>query len=560
MQRKSPFPASVSPEAAKNMNSVKVGPFSCFCLMKPGSGEHAPLGEEDNFDYDDAVPYTALPDADGLAGAQENNAHDNLPCWMKGPLTPGPVPPLAPLGGGGWHLEEYFEDEMRKVRDEALHLFRSERQEGDVPSFISDFLTPFTLFNYIRPHAPIHLKKTLLRRAEREQHLTCQVGQGIELVGSMRVLGFDGQGMSIVVSEPGTMKQSVGPYLDQVEYVSLTALDLNQPNPVCASGFIQFLDFGGGFNLTHFLDPRPCIALSQVWESVFRRRTKAVILLEMPKTFQAPMNLFLQLSKHSTRNKMRFCANPEEAIDELKKFGCDEETLVQFRNYMNERRSSQSPPAWHPIIDLPFFRERLASLRLNQDTPFLSGDAHRRFREAIQEFRIRRWGPPMRPVLETSSSSSSAEASSNRYSLVQVERVIASAIGGATATSNTRDNTKVETCGIGEAVVAPNLSATEPTSLSETSGTRQRPSLSCDTELKPLEGEWGRTMSGSEFTPCGGPSQKLSRLNLDHKKPTAIDAKRASATAARDGCATGIARMCQRAICCADVSRKPRVA
>jgi hypothetical protein len=350
------------------------------------------------------------------------------------------------------------------------------------------------------------------------------------------------------------MNQSIGPYLDQVEYVSLTALDLNKPNPLSASGFVQFVDFGGGVNITHFLDPRPCIALSQVWESVFRRRTKAVILVEMPKTFQAPLNLFLQLSKHSTRNKMRFCANPEEAVAELRKLGCDEATLAQFRIYMRERRSSGSQPTWHPIIDLPFFRERLADLKLSQDTAVLTPDFHRRFREVIQEFRIHKWGCPMRPVLDIS-----AEAPSNG-AFSQVAQDVAPAVGSTTAISDTKDRSTIQTHATGTVEVNPTLSMSVPT---------QQRQISSPKDLKPrmaLPVEEEKPIS-KEITPGGGsskpkvvPSVTPSLPSSDKTKPATIDAKKAPKAADRKGCAAGIARILQRVVCCKDVSSKPQAA
>jgi len=251
---------------------------------------------------------------------------------------------------------------------------------------------------------------------------------------------------------------------------------------------------------------------------------------------------------------MRFCATPEEAIAELKKFGCDEDTLANFRNYMRERRSLQSPPKWHPIVDLPFFRERMASLDLNQDTPFLSGDAHRRFREVIQEFRIHKWGCPMRPVLEASSSLSSAVASSNSNPLAQVEHAIASAIVGATATSNDRDST---THNIAEVVTAPKKNALEPHA---PRAILQLPPGSCNpcaTSPNPPVPERGSNMPdlSAELAPCGG-TRGRSQEKSEQKITATTSAQRASASAHRNGCVTGIARMLQRVICCADVSRK----
>jgi hypothetical protein len=350
------------------------------------------------------------------------------------------------------------------------------------------------------------------------------------------------------------MKQPVAKYLDQVEYVCWTAMDLNMPAPTCANGFVQLLDFGGGFNFSHFLDPRPCIALAQMWESQFRRRTKAFLIVEMPKTFRTFLSVFVQLSKPSTRNKMQFCASPAEALEELRALGCNEETLARIGGSMEQRRQ-QAPQTWHPIVDLPFFTQRLATLKMNQDSEFLSAEHHSQLREAIQEFRVKTWGPPMLP-----SPAAPIE--------IAVDAVSSAALVPAIGVPSLPANGKTGSA------LSPNMaSSSAPTSLPARTNGSVEPNISAMQHLGPAAdlqtGSWRQPMDshlGAEVpamsrsfsgdaTPSG-PSVKQRGLLVPPSAQGTPSNEKATAVAptTSKGCGTGIARLLKKVVCCADDS------
>lgn len=189
------------------------------------------------------------------------------------------------------------------------------------------------------------------------------------------------------------MKASLGSVIPEVQYVGWTAIDLNKPG---AQGFSVVIDFGGGFNALHFLNPKPVIDLAALVEGQWRRRLKVAFLVDMPSSFKSFLTTFLMFFKGNTRDKIHFISGSEETVKELESLGCEEETLETARQYLAARRNPSANQQFHPIIDYSFFRERMAEFGLSQDTSCLTEEAHSRLRDAVQEFRISRWGIPAR--------------------------------------------------------------------------------------------------------------------------------------------------------------------
>jgi len=206
------------------------------------------------------------------------------------------------------------------------------------------------------------------------------------------------------------MRASMAYALEQIEYTVWTAMDLNKPG---ANGFVAIMDFGGGFTARYFLNPKPVIELAGMIEGQWRRRLKVAYLVEIPSSFQRFIQLFLRMLKQSTRAKVRFIASVEELMVELERSGCDEETLATARFALETRRKRGAKQTWFPLVDHSFFRETLGDLHLSQDLESFTEMHHRRFRDAISAFRIKRWGHPFRgdpklpvPTVTTSRSNS----------------------------------------------------------------------------------------------------------------------------------------------------------
>jgi len=187
------------------------------------------------------------------------------------------------------------------------------------------------------------------------------------------------------------MKKSLSYIMPQVEYTGWSAFDMNKPG---ANGFALIMDFGGGFNPLHFLNPKPVIDLATLVEGQWRRRLKVALIVDMPSHFKGILNTFLMFVKETTRSKIKCVPTMEEGLQELEKMGCDEETLAYAKQSFLARRNRSEKQTYHPIVDYSFFRERLADLNLSEDTDYLTEEVHTRLREAIQEFRIHRWGIP----------------------------------------------------------------------------------------------------------------------------------------------------------------------
>merc|ERR1712146_57389 len=99
--------------------------------------------------------------------------------------------------------------------------------------------------------------------------------------------------------------------------------------------------------------------------------------------------------KPATKEKIKVC-KLEEALKVLRE-RCDPETVARLEAYMaNRREASKAKQIWHPVVDLPWFRERLKDMALDGDTKqWLTADDRRRFREALREWRAEQWEAAM---------------------------------------------------------------------------------------------------------------------------------------------------------------------
>mmetsp|Transcript_50489 Transcript_50489/g.132775 ORF Transcript_50489/g.132775 Transcript_50489/m.132775 type:complete len:609 (+) Transcript_50489:33-1859(+) len=298
------------------------------------------------------------------------------------------APPLGPVGSGGWHVEDDVTTDMRSVADRAEEMYRR-RERKELTEFNRSFLTSITLSNYVDPIAPQHLYNALVARARRERMFTGT--EPVYLGSSTRIIGWDGSGSAVLASEPCTMKKSLSYVMPQVEYLGWSAFDTNKPG---AHGFSVIMDFGGGFDPLHFLNPKPVIDLASLVEGQWRRRLHVALLVDMPVSFRGILNTFLMFVKQSTREKIKMVPTMEDAVEELRKMGCDAETIANTKQFLAERRDRSAKQQFHPLVDYSFFREQLADLTLSEDTEYLTEEMHERLRDAIQEFRIHRWGLP----------------------------------------------------------------------------------------------------------------------------------------------------------------------
>ena len=288
------------------------------------------------------------------------------------------------LAGCGLHHAEAMTDSMREVRDQAVALL-----EGRLTDEQQAYLTSATLKHYVDPLRPQALAASLNRRHQQRNVLTVQVP--IDLVGSLRFVGWDGEGSCILSWETSTQQKSFSRYLPQFEYVVNTALDLNAPS---ATGFIILSHYPCGyFNPMLWLDPRPLLDLAAMLESQFRRRLKAAIMIGMPRSFERLFSVLAKATKAETRQKLRMAATEADAIRLLREsYVVDEPTLHRIEGFLANRVSHRQSRAvqqeWAPVLDHPFFAADTDALRLNSATPAITAQIHRALRSAVHRWHL----------------------------------------------------------------------------------------------------------------------------------------------------------------------------
>ena len=279
-----------------------------------------------------------------------------------------------PEVGWGSHDESQMSDPLRRLRDVALQEFALQTQSA-ASSAQQAFLSSSTLAHYAALHgfddvsrhteprrgrAPAvrFLVEAMVARGGQWRML--QAERPIQLAGSLRVVGWDAEGATILSWETPTQRAPLREYLDQFEYLLWLAIDLARPG----RGGILITQFPDGyFYLPYYVNPAPLIAIARCLNSLARGHVKAAYFVGMPRAFEHALGLITKALDRELRNLI-FCV-PDEA-DVLRRLAdthgasratCDRINTA-FSNRLEHRRDPQRTPLqWDPIVDHPFFTE-----------------------------------------------------------------------------------------------------------------------------------------------------------------------------------------------------------
>jgi hypothetical protein len=279
-------------------------------------------------------------------------------------------------------------EDMRLVMAQAIEEFKA--QTGQ-PLFeeLQAYLSSTTLRHYVDPLRPTQLAASLVRRLQNAALLTAK--SPVALVGSLRFVGWDGEGSAILSWETSTQNASFTSYMPQFEYIVNTALDLNAPG---ASGFIIISHYPGGyFNPLQFLNPSGILQLGVMLETQFRRRLKAAIMVSMPRAFEPLINMVLKVAKKATREKVLVARTEGDCIEMLREqFHVDAPTLARLSAALDNRtehrlRGSRVVQTWFPVLDHPYFHGKLEALNLaSTTTTRVTAEMHAAIRTAVREW------------------------------------------------------------------------------------------------------------------------------------------------------------------------------
>lgn len=291
---------------------------------------------------------------------------------------------LPPLGAGGC-IDQDLSQELREIKRQALRIYEKKYPGKQLSYFQSGWLTAETLHHFANPAVPEKLAKVLHVRGEREDALT---KRDVWLNGSLRIVGHDREGTSILSWESITMRKSFSHYIDHAELLIHLALDMNRPGN---HGWIHITDYHG-WNPLLFMNPVPMARFASWVEGQFRRRLKLAIFVDMPAGAGRMLNFMLRMLKPATRSKVRICSFEESLT--LFRERCDEDTARDIERYLrNRREGADEKQYWHPIIDIPWFREELAQFCLDgEEKTTLAPEELQIFREAIHAWH-RNTGP-----------------------------------------------------------------------------------------------------------------------------------------------------------------------
>jgi len=315
----------------------------------------------------------------------------------KGEETPGlglegededriTVPKLGPVGSG-WYVENDMTEKLSTLRKETIQLLQKMSPESVIP-FNTDFLTPATLIHYTHPrYDPESLAKACVHRASVHRKLTCK--DPFNLNGSCRIVGWDGQGRTIVALEPCTMRAPLLDMLAHFEYVFWTAQDLNRPGAV---GSVVVVDVGGGYNWRHFLSVSAVMETVKLLKTCFHGRLGALYMIDMPSTFHSVYSIAVGYAEKQTKERIQCLSGVDPLLQELKRLEVDVETIDYFRTFMAQRRQNSAHQTWTPVIDLPSMGKQFSHLNLSQNTHCFTESQHLQFRTSIQQLRLRKWG------------------------------------------------------------------------------------------------------------------------------------------------------------------------
>mmetsp|Transcript_5844 Transcript_5844/g.9473 ORF Transcript_5844/g.9473 Transcript_5844/m.9473 type:complete len:415 (+) Transcript_5844:52-1296(+) len=297
--------------------------------------------------------------------------------------------------GAGCCKDQELSQELRDLRHQALQLYERRYPGVELTYFQRGWLTAETLQHFANPTKPDKLAKALYVRGQREAALT---KQDIWLNGSLRVVGHDLEGTSILSWESATMRKSFSHYMDHAELLIHLALDMNRPG---SHGWIHITDYYG-WNPLLFLSPLPMVKFASWVEGQFRHRLKLAVFVDMPYGASGMLNFMLNFLKPATRDKVRIFTL-EEALIFFRQC-CDEETARRIETFLRERRdNAKTKQTWHPIVDLPWFREKLGYLKLSgQEKTILTPEELKLFREHIKTWHQQHWSTSIRTAEELS--------------------------------------------------------------------------------------------------------------------------------------------------------------
>lgn len=298
------------------------------------------------------------------------------------------VPPLGPVGCGGWPAKDIVvTEEMARLKEDTLRLFK-DQYKTEMTDFNLEYLTSATLQNYSEGrYAPELLVNACGHRAEMEDKLNGR--RPIVLNGSCRIVGWDGHGRTIVALEPCTMQASLVDLLDHFEYVFWNALDLNKPG---VKGVVMVVDVGGGYNWKHFLSMHAMTEAVKLLKNCFHGQLAALYLVDMPSAFRRVFNGFSSFAEPETRQRIQCISGIETLVEALQELGVDCPTIEYFRSFMAQRRKHDRVQSWNPLVEVPFALENLPGLAMNTDVNSITAEHHKEFRQAVLQCRLHQWG------------------------------------------------------------------------------------------------------------------------------------------------------------------------
>lgn len=111
----------------------------------------------------------------------------------------------------------------------------------------------------------------------------------------------------------------------------------------------------------------------------------------MPYGAGKMLKFMISFLKPATRAKI-WIGTLDEALELLRE-RCSEDTAQRIESYMRNRREGRSAKQhWHPVIDLPWFRQRLKDSHLDgEEKHVLHPQELQTFCEAIHEWRQLNW-------------------------------------------------------------------------------------------------------------------------------------------------------------------------
>jgi len=157
----------------------------------------------------------------------------------------------------------------------------------------------------------VHKAAGLLARALEWRQANAEVLQGTRVpkwTGDMRVLAVSAAGNPLVYA----CMRNKGPSspTDEVEHIAAVLEAAVHAMPPGVTQLDAVFD-AHGFRIANFLDPRPVVALGTALRYAYRDILRTGIIVDAPRTFTVPWNVFAPLLPATTRDKIRFVSKSE---------------------------------------------------------------------------------------------------------------------------------------------------------------------------------------------------------------------------------------------------------